>query len=482
MATLYKKKYPMPMPEGAEVFERNGQRFARWTNGHQQTRTAEVLDDGRVQFVSDCWYMSYRDADEICWRKSTRCRDKQAAQKILSDILANVEKVQAGIITMQENQIAAHAVQPLSQHVDDYVQHLSRKRIRGRKVSVQYRKNIRARLIRLVTECRWRTLREITRDSMEQWLEDIEAQGSDGMAASTRNGFITSLIAFCNWAVKSDRLARNPVAGIGKADAHSDRRHVRRALSADEVARLLDAARRRPIAELARKTLPLPDEHKCGRSTWTKEPLTAENFERCYTDALDLLKDKPRRQKKLEGLGHDRALFYLLAVSTGLRRGELASLTLGQLRLSALPAPYLNLDPEDAKSGHGASIPLRADVVDAIKQHLAGRPEAHYDDKLFDRPPAIRIFDADCQVAGIPKTDDRGRVIDIHALRHTFGTHLSASGVHPRTAMAAMRHSRIDLTMNYYTDPTLLDIAGAVNSLPAFGGTDHVSQRRDGSA
>jgi hypothetical protein len=35
--------------------------------------------------------------------------------------------------------------------------------------------------------------------------------------------------------------------------------------------------------------------------------------------------------------------------------------------------------------------------------------------------------------------------------------------------MAAMRHSRMELTMNYYTDPTLLDIAGAVNSLPAFG-------------
>ncbi len=51
------------------------------------------------------------------------------------------------------------------------------------------------------------------------------------------------------------------------------------------------------------------------------------------------------------------------------------------------------------------------------------------------------------------------------------GTHLSACGVHPRTAMAAMRHGRIDLTMNYYTDPTRLDVAGAVNALPAFGET-----------
>jgi hypothetical protein len=32
--------------------------------------------------------------------------------------------------------------------------------------------------------------------------------------------------------------------------------------------------------------------------------------------------------------------------------------------------------------------------------------------------------------------------------------------------LAAMRHSSIDLTMNVYTDPTLLDVAGAVEALP----------------
>ncbi|MGB2819488.1 MAG: hypothetical protein WBF17_00800 [Phycisphaerae bacterium] len=56
------------------------------------------------------------------------------------------------------------------------------------------------------------------------------------------------------------------------------------------------------------------------------------------------------------------------------------------------------------------------------------------------KPPTIHIFDADIQAAGIPRTDQRGRIVDIHALRHTFGTHLSAAGVHPRTAKAAIRH------------------------------------------
>jgi integrase/DNA-directed RNA polymerase specialized sigma24 family protein len=80
---------------------------------------------------------------------------------------------------------------------------------------------------------------------------------------------------------------------------------------------------------------------------------------------------------------------------------------------------------------------------------------------LFTVPAGlVRILDRDLRLAGIPKRDERGRTIDVHALRHTFGTLLSKGGVTPRTAQAAMRHSTINLTMNVYTDPKLLDVAG----------------------
>ena len=42
----------------------------------------------------------------------------------------------------------------------------------------------------------------------------------------------------------------------------------------------------------------------------------------------------------------------------------------------------------------------------------------------------------------------------------------SEGNVAPRTAQAAMRHSTIDLTMNVYTDPKLLDVVGALEALP----------------
>ena len=87
---------------------------------------------------------------------------------------------------------------------------------------------------------------------------------------------------------------------------------------------------------------------------------------------------------------------------------------------------------------------------------------------LFHVPSGLtRVLDRDLAVAGIPKRDERNRVIDIHALRVTFGTHLCVAGVPLRTAQAAMRHSKPELTANIYTDPKLLDIAGAIEALPA---------------
>ncbi len=175
-------------------------------------------------------------------------------------------------------------------------------------------------------------------------------------------------------------------------------------------------------------------------------------------------------------------LIYKTMVLTGLRLGELASITVGRLHLDARQ-PHAELLAKDAKAGTAALIPLRADLVEDLRGWLDGKLEAlreqaekdgtplplklPVDEPLFSVPRnLIKSFDLDLAAAGIPKEDERGRTVDLHALRHTFGTHLSLAGVPPRTAQAAMRHSSIDLTMNVYTDPALLDVAGALEALP----------------
>jgi len=52
------------------------------------------------------------------------------------------------------------------------------------------------------------------------------------------------------------------------------------------------------------------------------------------------------------------------------------------------------------------------------------------DSPVFNVPSGlIRVLNRDLKAAAIPKVDERGRQVDVHALRHTFGTLLSKRGV-----------------------------------------------------
>lgn len=88
----------------------------------------------------------------------------------------------------------------------------------------------------------------------------------------------------------------------------------------------------------------------------------------------------------------------------------------------------------------------------------------------------VRVFDRDIKMAGIAKRDEVGRTVDVHSLRHTFGTLLALGGVAPRIAMGLMRHSDICLTTIIYQHVELVDTAGAVNQLPAIGTQTTVRQ------
>jgi len=204
MATIYRKIYPVPMPPNAEIIKRRGRRVARWVDGNGNVKTARVSRNGKkVIHEAGCWYARYRDAGGRPCRVSTGCADEQAARKVLSDLLADVEKVKAGIVTPTEAKVAEHADKPVLRHVDNYLEHLKAKRVRGRRVSQHYRRCLRGRLTRVVKECGFQHLSDIARHEVERWL--LNAEEAD-MAAGTRNEYLTSMMAFSNWAVREHRI------------------------------------------------------------------------------------------------------------------------------------------------------------------------------------------------------------------------------------------------------------------------------------
>ena len=95
------------------------------------------------------------------------------------------------------------------------------------------------------------------------------------------------------------------------------------------------------------------------------------------------------------------------------------------------------------------------------------------DTPLFDLPLMLkRVFPADLKAAGIPKRDANGRVVDVHSLRHTFGTMLARAGVGLVQAQRLMRHSDPKLTASVYTHLDVLDGGAAVDRLPTLPAVD----------
>ncbi len=379
----------------------------------------------------------------------TGCRTEDAARQVLADLERKAERVRAGLITPAEARTAEHLTTPVAEHIDAYIGSLEAKG-----ASRGHVRESRRILAAVFSSCEFRTLADFDRGAFERHLN---RRRQAKVSARTRNADREALVTFANWCVEMGRMTANPFKGVPKADQKADRRRQRRAMTADELSRLLDVAQRRPIID-------------------------AMTVHRGKRKGQAVANPGLETRERLEALGRERALIYKTMVLTGLRRGELASLTVGQLRLDE-PTAYAELDAADEKNREGNAVPIRADLADDLRSWLAdkvadarkaamrnGEPVPAGlpgDTPLFTVPAGlVRILDRDLRLAGIPKRDDRGRTFDVHALRTTFGTLLSKGGVPLRTAQAAMRHSDPSLTANVYTDPRLLDIHGALDVLP----------------
>ncbi len=494
MASIYRKSYTKPLPDGAELFTRKEKQFARWRVGGKP-RTAQTTTgrngELRIRIEAATYTAKYRDGSGIVQETATGCRDKTAAQAVLRDLLVRAERVKSGLVSSADDAAMDHQHTPLLESLATYVEHL---RAKGR--SATHIADCDRLAKRAFGECGFASLRDLAGEPLERWLTGLT---DGGLSPRTRNSYLQAVRGFCSWCVQSGRLQADPTKRISKIPETTDVRRQRRSLTIDELERLLFAARWRPLAELGRETV--PSKSPKGRATWKLGPLTFDTLPAAAKRAREKLTVRPQQIADLETLGRERALAYKTLVLTGLRRGELASLTVGSLVLDG-QSPYLILEAGSAKDRRRAEIFLRNDIAVDLSQWVADKREAHserswasgavlsikgargaqlpIDTPLFPSVTSqlIKVLDCDLAAASIDKRDERGYTVDVHALRHTFGSLLSAGGVAPRTAQAAMRHSSIDLTMNVYTDPRVLDVAGALDSLPALPLDEQPAERQ----
>ncbi|MDO7867265.1 tyrosine-type recombinase/integrase [Nocardioides jiangxiensis] len=123
-----------------------------------------------------------------------------------------------------------------------------------------------------------------------------------------------------------------------------------------------------------------------------------------------------------------------------------------------------------------ALLPLPDICVEALRSHrvLSNRwkrraGEAWHDSGLvfstqfglpIDPRNFNRSFKRRAELAGVP-------VIPVHSTRRTCASLLVELGVHPRVAMAIMRHSQISVTMNIYSQVASSSTRDALANLGA---------------
>lgn len=311
------------------------------------------------------------------------------------------------------------AGKPLAEHLKDFEGFL-----KAKNNSSMYIEIILARINKVFDGCKFLYWSDLNANRIQRYLSGLRDDGN-GISCQTFNHYLTNLKVFCNWMVQNRRASENPLQYLKGLNVRTDRRHDRRALSVDELRRLLETTATQP-------------EHY-GMS------------------------------------GKERSLLYKLTIETGLRRNELKSLKVGSFDFDKLT---VKVEAGYSKHRREDILPLRPDTAVMLKDFFTGKTLAV---KAFNIPHRTsKMIQIDLKAAGIAYKDESGRYADFHSLRHDTGTLLAAANVSPKVAQKIMRHSDINLTMLRYTHTLAGQEAQAVESLPDLSLSRNETQAKAG--
>lgn len=276
-------------------------------------------------------------------------------------------------------------------------------------------KQVAARVRRVLDACQVRRWSDLTALKVERALHVMRSRAAKPLSVQTSNHLLGAVRQFCRWAIDNRLASEDPLRLLRKLNVRGSTRRNRRALTKDELVRLLAAAEQGAV----HAGVP----------------------------------------------GTTRALIYRLAVETGLRRAELASLRVGDLTLAG-DSPTVSLHAKHTKNRRDAVLPLRTGTARRLAEHVRERMVTA---RVFDLPKfwrAAEMLEADLRAAGIDATDEDGHVVDFHSLRHTFASILARNNVPPRVAQSLMRHSDPRLTLGLYAHLGADDERKALDVLP----------------
>ena len=356
---------------------------------------------------SRTWIVRWREGNKPRER-STKTANRSAALAIKAEIERTIALRKAGLLSESDERRSDASKKPIDAHLDDFGRTLRAKGATARHVVETLR---RARAV--LDVARVSRFAEIIPSRIQAALAERRDSHSDRGA----NKDLVALRSFLRWAMRDGRIAEDPIASIRRFRVVSAPHRKRRALSEQECEALIAQAAAGPVYR--------------GLS------------------------------------GPDRAMLYRLAIGTGFRVSELASLTPESF---ALDAALIVVRAAHSKDRKEHAQPVRADLVEHLRPWLASRS---YRARVFPvlnlSTKTAEMIRFDAAGAGIRIADERGEV-DFHALRHTYVSAIVAGGASPKVAQTLARHSDPKLTIGIYSHVESTSLARALDGLPRLSG------------
>ena len=261
-------------------------------------------------------------------------------------------------------------------------------------------------------------------------------------SVATIRGYAISLRAFGRYLVERGTWPRNPFETLKPVKIlKSDRVRENRALMPEEIDLLVQAAEVRPVQQ------------------WRA---THPNASEQHLEAL-------RRS------GVIRGRIYLTLSYTGLRFGELAQLTWGELTLVE-GQEVAEIVARKQKNRDDAIVVLHPMLGEMLRRHRqecseasirAGKGPTRNSDRVFRVSSSLlRWLKLDAEWAGIGLFDARGRSTTIHGIRSGFATTLRRNSTDPALRMRLMRHKTAELTMGTYDKVETDELRRELERLP----------------
>jgi len=241
-------------------------------------------------------------------------------QAMLNELVTKVEREKAGLVDPYEDSSG----RPIREHIRDFKAHLESKG--------DTRKHITGtigRIRRIVAQCKWKTIRDLSANRLTKFLVDLRAQD---FSVATQNHYLRAIKQFSRWLIQDRRAGIDLLAHLATQNTETDRRRLRRPLTLEEFARLVEAAENGKMIE----SIP----------------------------------------------GPDRAMTYTLSAWTGYRRGEIGSLTTRAFQLDSDP-PTVTVAAAYSKRKREDTQVLHPELVEQLRSWLASKPDLEEDDLLF---------------------------------------------------------------------------------------------------